>query len=490
MAPNRFFRVSILFMLLVSACVPLAETASPEFPQPTEPNQVELPTPLPTRPLYEPGTLVDYTAQTGDTLPGLAARFNTTVAEIRVANPIIPPDATTMPPGFPMRIPIYYKALWGSPFQILPDSLYVNGPAQVGFTAVEYLADTGSWLNTYTGFAGERNRTGSQIVDYVSTVYSISPRLLLALLEYQTQSVLSASEPDSTGGYTLGYADAYHRGLYLQLVWAANTLNDAYYGWRAGKLDQVNFSDRRLMHPDPWQNAASVALQAYYAQVMPTTTDYDRAVSANGFLNTYTQLFGDPWLDVQPHIPGSLTQPDMSLPFEPGKTWSYTGGPHTAWGSGNPWAAIDFAPPAVVGGCNPTQEWATAVADGVIARTDLATAMLDLDGDGDERTGWVVFYLHLASNDKVAAGTVVQRGDKLGHPSCEGGVSTGTHVHIARKYNGEWILADGALPFNLDGWVAGDGAQAYLGTLTRAGRRVEACVCSNRESQITAERSQ
>lgn len=31
------------------------------------------------------------------------------------------------------------------------------------------------------------------------------------------------------------------------------------------------------------------------------------------------------------------------------------------------------------------------MADGVIARTGPAIAVLDLDGDGDERTGWVIF---------------------------------------------------------------------------------------------------
>ncbi len=35
----------------------------------------------------------------------------------------------------------------------------------------------------------------------------------------------------------------------------------------------------------------------------------------------------------------------------------------------------------------------------------------------------------------------------------QGGEVTGTHVHIARKYNGEWILADGPLAFNLEGWI-------------------------------------
>ena len=90
-------------------------------------------TPFPTRPAYEPGELVEYIAQTGDTLDVLADRFNTTVAEIRKANSVIPEDATTMPPGMPMQIPIYYRPLWGTPFQMIPDAAFVNGPDAAAF---------------------------------------------------------------------------------------------------------------------------------------------------------------------------------------------------------------------------------------------------------------------------------------------------------------------------------------------------------------------
>ncbi|MCA1954005.1 MAG: hypothetical protein LDL12_02540, partial [Anaerolinea sp.] len=71
-------------------------------------------------------------------------------------------------------------------------------------------------------------------------------------------------------------------------------------------------------------------------------------------------------------------------------------------------------------------------------------------------------------------------------PSCEGGQATGTHVHIARKYNGEWVLADGPLAFNLDGWVAHNGEAAYLGTLTRYGAVVTASVGAGSQSVILA----
>jgi hypothetical protein len=110
--------------------------------------------------------------------------------------------------------------------------------------------------------------------------------------------------------------------------------------------------------------------------------------------------------------------------------------------------------------------------------------VIDLDKDGDERTGWVLFYLHLATNGRIPLGREVRAGDPVGYPSCEGGRVTGTHVHVARKYNGEWILADGPLAFNFEGWVAHSGSRAYEGTLTRAGGLITACECSDYKSQV------
>jgi LasA protease len=140
----------------------------------------------------------------------------------------------------------------------------------------------------------------------------------------------------------------------------------------------------------------------------------------------------------------------------------------------------------VAAGCIPTDEWATAVADGVVARSETGMVMLDLDGDGDERTGWVVLYLHVATEGRVAKGAILKAGDAVGHPSCEGGEATGTHVHIARKYNGEWVPAGGALAFNLEGWIAQAGSQPYLGTLTRFSNIITACVCSDNQSQVSS----
>ncbi len=491
MKNNILFRIVTVLVVLgmgLTACMPSSQI--PEMGVDGEETGLDLPTqagtmptPLPTREPYPPGTLVDYIAQTGDTLPALAARFNTTVEEIRTANTVIPDGASTMPPGFPMKIPIYYQAFWGSPYQIIPDSLFINGPAQVGFDVVAYVNSQPGWLKDYTGYIGDDNRKGGQLVEYVATNFSISPRLLLAILEYQTGALSNPEQPDGVSTYALGYRDQFHKGVGLQLVWASNTLNTAYYGWRTGRFTSFEHLDGQLERPDPWQNAASVSLQYYFSRIM-RGNDYLYAISGEGLEKTYADLFGDPWENVQVHIPGSLYQPEMRLPFEGGKSWAYTGGPHTAWGEGDPLAAIDFAPPSVVGGCSESTEWVTAVADGVISRTGPAIAVLDLDGDGDERTGWVVFYLHLAAKELVLQGSQVKAGQPIGHPSCEGGKATGTHVHIARKFNGEWISADGPLAFNLEGWVAQNGSEPYQGSLTRFGRTVRACVCSDQASQI------
>jgi murein DD-endopeptidase MepM/ murein hydrolase activator NlpD len=291
------------------------------------------------------------------------------------------------------------------------------------------------------------------------------------------------------GKFLLGMRRSFYETPYLQLVLAANTLNNGYYSWRHGELTELELLDETITRPDPWQNAASVAFQYYFSKLYSGDKFYG-AIGPEGFARTYQSLFGDPWADPVSFIPGSLQQPQLLLPFLTGRVWAYTGGPHTGWGTGEPYSAIDFAPASDKTGCVnvPADEYAVAMADGLVTRSDIDGTIIDLDKDGDERTGWVLYYLHLATNARVPVGREVKAGDPIGYPSCEGGHVTGTHVHIARKYNGEWMLADGPLAFNLEGWVTHSGSQAYKGTLTKGALMITACECSDITSQIVSER--
>ena len=114
------------------------------------------------------------------------------------------------------------------------------------------------------------------------------------------------------------------------------------------------------------------------------------------------------------------------------------------------------------------------MADGVIARLAEGLVVLDLDGDGQESTGWTILYLHIDHHDALQVGQAVEAGNLLGYPACIGGYSNATHLHIARRYNGEWLPADCARcppgqsipPFVLGEWrVVGLGSQLYQGFL-------------------------
>jgi LasA protease len=488
--PTKLIQLLAFAAVTLSACVSTPQVAIVETPTATDAPTVTAPvitsTPLPTRPPYDPGQLVDYVAQNGDNLIALAARFNTSIEEIREANPVIPNDVTTLPPGFPMQIPIYYRAYWGTSFRMIPDSHFVNGPGVVSFDSQAFVDSQLGWLRNYREYAQGQQRSGAGLVDLVATNFSVSPRLLLALLEYQSGALTQPVIDPLRSSYPLGYESRGHGGVYLQLVWAANFLNNQYYAWRNGKLTEFERPDGSIYRPDPWQNATGVALQIFFNETLPSD-QFDTAIGPEGFALTYARLFGDPWLNDTPHLPGSLAQPDFRLPFPTGQLWSHTGGPHTGWGQGLPYSALDFAPGLEQRGCVSTDAWATAVADGVVVRSEIGIVVLDLDGDGDERTGWNIFYLHLAKNGRAQVGAIILAGQPVGHPSCEGGSSTGTHVHVARKYNGEWMEAAGAVPFVMEGWTPFEGRVAYQGTLTRLGYVVTACTCSDQGSSLTSQ---
>lgn len=487
MKTRKLFYILVMLIFTLAACAP-AKQPTMILPTPKDDPDADAVigiTPFPTRPAYGPGELVDYTAQTGDTLPGLAARFNTKVEEIRKANPIIPDDATTMPPGMPMQIPIYYRPLWGTPFQIIPDAAFVNGPDAAAFDSSVFVQQSEGWLRSFQAWAFSGTRSAAEIVDYIGINYSISPKVLLALLEYKSDAITEPFISPAEERIVLGIETNQWTGVFYQLSTASNMINDGYYRWRSGDLLEFELADGSLVRPDPWQNAATVALQYFFSKTM-SVSEFHRAIGPDGFSRTYTTLFGDPW-DIEPHIPGSLRQPELLLPFETDQVWAFTGGPHTGWGSMAPWAALDFAPPSEMSGCVPSSVPTTAVADGLVVRDGTGILVLDLDGDGDEGTGWVVFYFHIAKDGRVPVGTYVEAGDPLGFPSCEGGRATGTHIHIARKFNGEWMEADGVVPFVMSGWRSVRGEVPYQGWLVRDDMMILASENPDGHSMIPAE---
>jgi hypothetical protein len=239
-------------------------------------------------------------------------------------------------------------------------------------------------------------------------------------------------------------------------------------------------ADGSTLAIEPTWNAGSVAILTFFAFYDPQTT-LQAIQPEDGVLAVHRRLFGDfeqRAATVEPLLPEGLTQPPFILPFEEGRMWAFTSGPHVVWEKEGALAALDFAPATYDHGCVPTDAWVVAVADGVVVRSEFGYVILDVDdpsgmpADGIEQTGWAVFYLHIAEQGRVPAGQRLKAGERIGKPSCEGGPATGTHVHLARKYNGEWIAAAGAIPFVLDGWIAQAAEKPYEGSLVKDGQQV------------------
>ncbi len=424
-----------------------------------------------------------YTVQPGDTLNQIAYGFTIGLGQVMSANGIVDPDLLSV--GQVLIIPAPSGLSSGPSFKVMPDSEIVYGPASALFDVPTYVAGWGGYLSRYGEQVEERTLSGAQIVMLVAQRYSVNPRLLLAILEHQAHWLTRAEAAPETLNYPLGFAQPRFGGLFGQLSWAADALNTTYYAWRAGWAGPFLLTDGLAVLPGAGINAGTAALQGLFAQLYASGA-WEQVVGESGLYRTYVELFGIPFdRAIEPLLPAGLVQPPLQLPIEDGAVWSFTGGPHSAWGVGAAWAALDFAPPGYALGCVQSEEWVVAAADGSVLRADQGEVIQDLDGDGLEQTGWVLMYMHVEARDRVAAGTRLQAGDRIGHPSCEGGVSNGTHLHLARRYNGEWIPADTSLPFDLDGWVSAGLGLEYDGTLSRGSVVLEACACRFPGNQVS-----
>lgn len=463
----------------VSPALPLRRGPTPTLASisitvPTAAQGAPLVTPTPDAPRTLPTPRQSgstYIVQPGDTLGAIAQNYGVSVGALLDANGLTQGDLLAL--GTQLSIPAPEIGELGPSFKIIPDSELVNGPAAADFDLGSFVAAQGGYLAVYTEEIDTRILSGADIVRLVSSNYSVNPRLLLAVLEHQSKWVTESSPNRTNPDYPLGFVHPNRVGLYRQLAWAATELNRGFYLWRAGAVGTWVLNDGAVVPIDPTINAGTAAVQNFFS-ILDDRALWEQDTTAYGLFQTYFLMFGNPFdLAIEPLVPPGLTQPTLSLPFESGVTWAFTGGPHSAWDSGSAWAALDFAPPDVLG-CAVSQEWVTAIADGFVVRSFDGAVIQDLDGDGHEQTGWDILYMHVFEQDRVKAGEYLYSGDRIGHPSCEGGVSNAAHLHLARKYNGEWISADGRQPFDLGGWISSGGGQEYDGFLRLGSRKLEA----------------
>ncbi len=439
-----------------------------------------------------------YTVESGDFPSSIAEKFGISTDELLTANNmnsasvIYPGDTLTIPGSAAAQLPLAAASQSASGlvassdyFKILPDSELIYAPLSALLDVNTFIQNKGGYLAFFSQDVNGETLSGSEIVSRVAKSYSVNPRLLLALLEYRAQWVSNPNPAPATTTNPIGYVDNFHQGLYRQLTWSADMLNKGFYQWKEGKLQSWTLTDASQVVPQPGINPGTAGVQYLFSQ-LDTQDTWTKDTGPEGLFATFNSMFGYPFdLAIDPILPANLTQPSFSLPFEPGQAWQFTGGPHAGWDEGSAWAALDFAPPGLPVGCAQSEAWVTAIAPGQILRADNGAVVEDLDGDSLEQTGWTILYMHIESRDRVKAGAFVQTGDRIGHPSCEGGLANADHLHLARRYNGLWIpAADPRLPFVLGGYVTSGNQTEYDGWLTGNGKVVEAVDGSSQINQI------
>jgi len=214
---------------------PQPTSFSPEVSTLQPPTQVIPPTapavigtPIPTYTGRVPAGMTLYYSQSGDTLESIARHFHASLS--RLQNPANAEIEGFLAVGIPLFVP---NAPFYAPYRqpVLADNLVVYGrnAQSVDVLGISFRAD--GYLNHYAEYLYEGRFTGPEIVALVASETSTDPRLLLALLEYQSGWVTGWPEGAEEDTSPLNYEAVGVEGLYEELQVAARELARGYYGW-------------------------------------------------------------------------------------------------------------------------------------------------------------------------------------------------------------------------------------------------------------------
>ena len=307
-----------------------------------------------------------------------------------------------------------------------------------------------------------------ELISHWSGYYSINPKVILAFMKYASTaiSLQFSSEHESADDFLQLHDKADFAQTLQQQV---KRLSAYFYAYKQLSLQQLSLqkialgqkneadslvfaknSVNTLRKTSTKATAGTAAILSLIQQKSSINQDdTELEVHYQGFLAVYGQLFGETALaealrsDLPqqgmktPDINISFVPPTdmMQMPWREGYTW-IANGAHSHTGSGYPLSSIDVS--------YNWPNWGAQTYSVAAANSGWVKVFSACQVRVTNASGWATNYYHLA-NIEVSDGQWVEQNTKLGlyasnksNALCQGGSSTGPHLHFSLLYNGAY----------------------------------------------------
>jgi len=331
------------------------------------------------------------------------------------------------------------------------------------------------WDIIFDGYVPSLKEHQTTIMHYAG-FYSINPKILISLMEAKSGILTNPTEQS----IAKPFGDLSNKASFAEQVKdVASQLTKRFYAFRRLSHDQES-TQRHLLKLIVPTSAATVAIKGVL-----TTHDKDNVIGNDDFYNFFTAyenvfLEGKTALLNQhvlvknnkpisnesankPQTSAAAAAPTMYLPWSSGWSWR-AGGAHGNDGSSWPLSALDFYYPSNNGGWGGNKPYVYSAHGGTVTRYS-SCSMRVTHSSGIATSYYHMDNLQYNTGSYVNAGTYIGRyANNYNQALCQGGQSTGPHLHMALLRNGYWESLNG---YYLSGYYVKTGSSQYDSNCSR-----------------------